>query len=434
MISDETNKQKDYYNGLRLAIETLMPEETKRDFDEMLEDDAISEENKLALRLWKNVVGPLSNALAYIVNNRFIVENRDDIMADDACDEPFMMAGEIFNELKRLNKETVKLFITSSIQTDSAILERLFRSYLNDDEAEFERLLLQERCDTTRLARLCRRRWNYADEGFSIESEDMPYFFDTISDDFRNSPGDEEAFEKTERLQSSLIELIDAADSDDDTFLRTLNKYYEDYGQFCKSMFRMYLDYYWDSHDQLKLMELLLIDAILAHPSAQELIPGLRTEYLARKKQDDEEPADFSLPRDFFTADNRHDEPKEYFYLSDDVTTKGVETFRSFIEYLARNGYIDNTASVKALFAYRLTGRCRPEGELPVIIWHGRNGSAYELIYVIKHFTERGDYKKMRRFFHSLNWPKSHYSAYADGANAEFKRSLEKLYPKACKS
>ncbi len=85
--------------------------------------------------------------------------------------------------------------------------------------------------------------------------------------------------------------------------------------------------------------------------------------------------------------------------MDDAFKKKGVETFVSFINWLTDKGYIASDNKVKALFAYRLTGRCRPKGkELPAIEWRGKNNKPYELIYIIKSFSDRGDYKKMRLF------------------------------------
>ena len=81
-----------------------------------------------------------------------------------------------------------------------------------------------------------------------------------------------------------------------------------------------------------------------------------------------------------------------------------------------------------------MTGRCRPEEEdLPVIEWHGKNNKPYELIYIIRSFSERGDYKKMKLFFQGPEWVADKDSSYADSADSEFRRFLAGLYPEICK-
>ena len=121
--------------------------------------------------------------------------------------------------------------------------------------------------------------------------------------------------------------------------------------------------------------------------------------------------------------------------MDDAFKKKGVRTFVAFINWLANKGYIEDDNEVKALFAYRLTGRCRPMGkELPAIEWRGKNNKPYELIYIIKSFSDRGDYKKMRLFFQGPEWVKDRDSSYANSADSEFRRQVEMFYPSICKS
>lgn len=119
-------------------------------------------------------------------------------------------------------------------------------------------------------------------------------------------------------------------------------------------------------------------------------------------------------------------------YLKLPVESKGVETFTEFINYVAEKGYIENSPSEKRLFAYRLSGYYRPEGDLPPIIWDGNNGKSYELIYIIRYLCDRGNYKKMRRFFEGPEWVKEKDSSYAISADSPFKLSMSEFYPGIC--
>ena len=83
---------------------------------------------------------------------------------------------------------------------------------------------------------------------------------------------------------------------------------------------------------------------------------------------------------------------------------------------------------MKQLFAYRFSGRMRPEMVVP-LEWHGRKGKGYELIYLVKMLTERGDYRKMRQFFYGPAWPKDRLSSYAKNACRNLKEHLKELYP-----
>ena len=106
----------------------------------------------------------------------------------------------------------------------------------------------------------------------------------------------------------------------------------------------------------------------------------------------------------------------------------------AFIDWLAEKGYIADDNAVKALLAYRLTGRCRPDGdELPAIEWRGKNGKSYELIYLVRYLSDRADYKKMRRFFTGPEWVKDRDSSYANAADSEFRKQMSEFYPEVCK-
>ena len=70
----------------------------------------------------------------------------------------------------------------------------------------------------------------------------------------------------------------------------------------------------------------------------------------------------------------------------------------------------------------------RPERVVP-IEWYGRNGKSYELIYLVKMLTDRGDYRKMRSFFVGPKWVADRDSSYARGADYRLKELLHKLYP-----
>ena len=227
-----------------------------------------------------------------------------------------------------------------------------------------------------------------------------------------------------ERWQPS-SELINIDDSDE-----TLYQYFSDYRHFIEINLGVYLRYYWDWYDDFLLKERNLIDPILDHPLAKDLIDRIWEEYQNPKPKPSEP---FTLPDDFFDWQHKSNTPKEFFYMDDILKKKGVETLIAFIDWLAEKGYIADDNAVKALLAYRLTGRCRPEGEeLPVIEWRGKNNKPYELIYIIKSFSDRGDYKKMRLFFQGPEWVKDRDSSYANSADSEFRRKISDFYPDVC--
>ena len=139
----------------------------------------------------------------------------------------------------------------------------------------------------------------------------------------------------------------------------------------------------------------------------------------------------FTLPDDFFSSKCAADDT-EHLYLKSSVESKGVEVFTEFINYVAERGYIENSPSVKRLFAYRLSGYYRPEGDLSPIVWHGNNGKSYELIYIIRYLCDRASYQKMRRFFEGPEWVKEKDSSYALSADSRFKLKMAEFYSGIC--
>ena len=204
--------------------------------------------------------------------------------------------------------------------------------------------------------------------------------------------------------------------------------FYSEFFDYLVSQLTADLHYYWNYYDLFTLKERNLIEPLFDHPLAVDLVNQIWEEYKAAL---DKEP--FALPDDFFDWQHKSNTPKEYFYMDDVLKKKGVDTFVAFIDWLAEKGYIADDNEVKALFAYRLTGRCRPEREeLPMIEWHGKNGKSYELIYLVRFLSDRGDYRKMRRFFIGPEWVKDRDSSYANSADSEFRIKMSEFYPEAC--
>ena len=230
--------------------------------------------------------------------------------------------------------------------------------------------------------------------------------------------------EAVERWQPSSERII----SDDGD--ETISQCFSDYRHFIETNLGVYLRYYWDFYDDFLLKERNLIAPILDNPIAKDLIDRVREGYESPKQKPSEP---FAFPDDFLDWQHKSNTSKEYFYMDDAFKKKSVETFVVFINWLADKGYIAEDNEVKALLAYRLTGRCRPEVESqPVIEWRGKNNKPYELIYIVKSFSDRGDYRKMRLFFHGPEWVKDRDSSYANSSDSEFRRKMAEFYPGVC--
>lgn len=423
---DEIVKRKLYYDGLKQVIENPIPKKIAEDVDDILRDEETDNNLKEPLQLWKEVFAPFCNAIVFVHNNRFLMDDKDDILNDDDADLPFMLPNEIFKTLKTLLKTTIMDFL-SVLQIGSSEKKDLLDRVEQNDMDGFTSLLEQSRCDTTALAKLCTSCLDDSFTGTDIEDEDFPYLLDYMAGRLKNNKDDDSGLvlEAVEQWQPS-SELINTDDSDE-----TLYQYFSDYRHFIETNLGVYLRYYWDWYDDFLLKERNLIDPILDNPLAEDLIETIWEKYQNQHLHPSTEP--FTLPDDFFDWQHKSDSPKEYFYMDDAFKKKGVETFLTFINWLADKGYIADDNDVKALFVYRLTGRCRPEEkDLPVIEWHGKNNKPYELIYIVRSFSDRGDYRKMRLFFQCPEWVKDRDSSYANSADSEFKRQVSEFYPEAC--
>lgn len=237
-------------------------------------------------------------------------------------------------------------------------------------------------------------------------------------------------------IDSELHEQLDAFDGlDDETPDDEFDKTADELGRLLlerlEYRFGGHLHLYWKLYKALEPKEIRLMDSLLQRPVAQRIVRQAWEEFVEEEGVEAAENR-FDLPDDFFKQDLDDSSHRDHLYIHPKVKARGSHVFVQFINYLADCGYINDDAEVKSLLAYRLTGRCRPEGELPAIQWNGKNGKSYELVYVVRYLTERGDYKKMRQFFAGPEWVKDRDSSYANSANSEFRRFLCDLYPEVC--
>jgi len=418
---DEISKKRLYIEGLKQAIALPLPEELSRDLEEIFQDDETEEDIKETMRFWIEVEGPFCNAIVFVHNNRFLVEEKVAILNGDE-ETPFMMPDVIFNILRTLLKTTVMEFL-SVLQIPSNEKAQLLDCVERDDKAGFSSLLEHTQCDTTALAKLCSNCMDCSSTGFEMKDDDLAYYLDHVVSFLKKkeSADGEKMLEAVKRFQPSAEVLLADDDSDE-----ALNNYFADYRHFLETDLATNLHYYWDWYDDFTLKERNLIEPILDNPLAVDLVNRIWKDYEAALLG-----GSFSLPEDFFHSKCAADDT-EHLHIKLSVEDQGAELFTEFINYVAEKGYIEDSPAVKSLFAYRLTGYYRPEGDLPPIVWNGRNGKSYELIYLIRYLCDRGDYKKMRRFFEGPEWVKEKDSSYAHSADTEFRRKMAEFYPGIC--
>ena len=422
------NSKKEYYDGLKAVVAEPLNEEYKASVETFMGLKSVSSEAKETMRFSTEVLQPFTNALSFIVNNRFIVEDKAFLIENDT-DDPPLTPLEIFDVLDYLIPSTVREFL-GVLKIDSMAMEKLFGYWLDDDMDGFVALLQKENCDLTRISKLCRCCWDDAFSVSEIPHSEAPMMAETLSGVLKHSERqDEQQIKESANQMLQSIEKVEETEESGDDY--DLEAYFCDYRQFCEDCFRSQLFNYWNWEAELKPREIRIIEPVLEHPLATMPVKRFRKEYEEAQQPQPSEP--FTLPPDFFEWSHSSGLPKEHFYLCDAVRRKGVETFVAFINWLADKGYIADDNEVKALFAYRLTGRCRPEGkELPAIEWRGKNNKPYELIYIIRNFSDRGDYRKMKLFFKGPEWVKDRDSSYSNSADSEFRRKMAEFYPDIC--
>lgn len=415
-------RKKLYYEGLEKTVTMPFSEQFRLDMDDLLQDPDEEEKNKQILRIWMDVAAPLTNAIAFIFNNRMISEDIPYFLKRDRDTTSLMMPSEIFDTLKRLISPTIIDFL-SVLRTTSVVKEKLLEAVETDNKKAFVDLIKTSGCDTTGLSVLCQNCMEGTPKGFEYSENDLPYFLDLIEGTLGKETDDNcvRMSRAAKQWQSSTQRFLED-DSD-----KSYKQFFNDYGTFILAMFRNSLFMYWEGYDDLVIKERQIIERIISNPLATQLVARYKEEYKAMKQ--DVQP--FFLPDDFFSSKCAADDT-EHLYLKLPVESKGVEVFNEFINYVAEKGYIENSPSVKRLFAYRLTGYYRPEGELSPIVWNGNNGKSYELIYIIRYLCDRGNYKKMRRFFEGPEWVKEKDSSYALSADSTFKLRMSEFYPDIC--
>ena len=414
-------RKKLYYEGLEKAIAQPIPEASARELDELIKGLEGDEDWQLTMRLWKEVSAPLDVAIAFIYNNRVLPQYKEELINDET-EMTFVSPDEIYDTLKTLILPTVGEFL-SVLPISSGNKEALYGYVENDNKDSFVALLEKTHCDTTSLARLCSHCMDDVMAGLTMTDEERAFSLDHLVGTRYDDDDNERCREAMAELQSYLeTNQIDDTPESDEQFI-------SDFFDYLVCQLTADLHYYWNYYDLFTLKERNLIDSILDHPIAVNLVNQIWEEYKAGF-----ESAPFSLPDDFFDWKHKSDSPREYFYMDDTLKKKGAGTLVDFINWLAEKGYIADDNEVKALFAYRLTGRCRPDGkELPAIEWHGKNGKSYELIYLVRFLSDRGDYKKMRRFFTGPEWVKDRDSSYANAADSEFRKQMSEFYPEVCR-
>ena len=390
----EAERLRLYYKGLNEAGDKEHLASAYPDIVSDVEDPFCDTTIKECYGYLLNTMLPLYHKLAYVNNNRFIHE---DLSLFEPLPQRVYTADEIYSALQTLAPFAVGEIIRT-IGCSSATLALLQKAFDSQDKDEFTNIIDTQDCDLKLTSSVCEYLWPLHIHQADPEEDDIIYSLDTVAGMLRD---------EQHSISQSSHELSEAVEpylngGDEESYLQKLERYNNDaFDNLCS--------FYRDNYDRFKQKERKQIEPIILNGGGS--IDG-----------------EFHLPDDYFSIRHESDHAEEYFGLHPDVIKAGPKQFELFVNTLSQLGYIDSTIAVKRLFAYRFSGRMRPEKVEP-IEWHGKNGNSYELIYLVRNMTERANYRKMRNFFWGPKWVADRDSSYARGADYRLKEALHKLYP-----
>ena len=390
----EAERLRLYYKGLNEAGDKEQLASAYPDIVSEVEDPDNDTTIKECYGYLLNTMLPLYHKLAYVNNNRFIHE---DLSLFDSQPQRVYTADEIYAALQTLAPFAVEEIIRT-IGCSSASLTLLHQAFASQDKEAFTNIIDTQDCDLKLTSSVCEYLWPLHIHQADPTNEDIISGLDAVAGILRY---------EQHPISRSSQELNAAAESyldggDEESYLQKLERYNNDaFDNLCS--------FYHDNYDRFKTKERKQIEPIILNGGGS--IDG-----------------EFNLPDDYFSIRNESDHFEEFFGLHPDVVKAGSGQFVLLVNTLSQLGYIDSTIAVKRLFAYRFSGRMRPEKVEP-IEWHGKNGNSYELIYLVRNMTERANYRKMRSFFVGPKWVADRDSSYARGADYRLKEILHKIYP-----
>lgn len=167
-------------------------------------------------------------------------------------------------------------------------------------------------------------------------------------------------------------------------------------------------------------------DSIIHQPFMEPVINKMMEAIKEEAEQNSVEDETFTLPDNYFSGISPSTNRKEYFTSTLWGDKCCVEDFVDLINYIADRGFIENNKATKQLLAFRLTGRLRPDGELPKIKWNGKAANGADCAFLMKCSDAKSRFSQMKEFFEA-DFPKN---LFPNNANVDFIRKLHELFPK----
>lgn len=169
-------------------------------------------------------------------------------------------------------------------------------------------------------------------------------------------------------------------------------------------------------------------DSIIHQPFMEPVITKMMEAIRKEAKQDSIEDETFTLPDNYFSGISPSANEDEHLTSTFWGNKCSVENFVALINYIADRGFIENNKATKQLLAFRLTGRMRPDGELPKIRWKGKAAKGADSAFLMKCTDAKSKYSKMKEFFEA-DYPTDNKKIYPNNASVDFMNKLKELFP-----
>lgn len=448
-LMSEAQRLKEYYDGLDRIAHHGVPQSLASEIEADLCDPAADYQYRRTMALWLHVYVPFYQVFSFIANNRILHEELPLYLDEIPTCGIAYSAETIFRHLKTLIPAASSELI-HAISGSNALHTQLNQSLLADQENTFCQLVHDNDCDLHTISYLCSHLMEDINAVLSFDEDQIDLTLDVSlksSIAILDNENDELSMAAWE-FNKAVRQLRD--NDTDQNFTHYMKTFYDYLFQYLLCL----VESYWIHANRYLARETAILDAILNREEAQPVV--LEAEAVLQQYMDDpqsEPPSSpnyttseshagssigfksrshhFRLGKNYFAKGMDSASSKEYFYCHEEVLRGGPEKLTTLINYLADHDYIPQDTFIKSTFAYRFTGKGIANNICP-IPWNGRNGNPYELIYLVKYLTIRGDYRKMRRFFAVSQWVKDRDSSYAKSAGYDFKKFLHELYPAIC--
>lgn len=341
-----------------------------------------------------------------------------------------MTTQKLYDILKKM-PEDYALRLLEYLHCTNYTFDCLVNNFKDNKRQEFINIVHSKEVDISEISKIC----NYL--------QDYLYFFNFMIQNFKEQPKDNPAINVNNFLETAssvyeknsnygvdatnceeLSEEIYKINNDPEKSETNLQSILNVTKEFLKSIL---MD---ERFGPSNAKEQKVLNRILENPK----YAGLYNEILDELKQE------FILPDGYFDEPGNETERVCIDDIKDSI--KVGQRFQDFINYVAEEGYIDNDILTKQSFAYRLTGRCRPDNLIEQIEWNtDKDPGSHFLYYIVKQLyysngrsgikkypdIPTGKYERIKLFFICDNYTVENPSAYANQIKQGLKNKIKEF-------